>query len=269
MPVIHHGILNEPTQNEIIWRYMSLFKFKDLLTTCQLFLCRLDNFDDPMDGRVPNRNYEPDAQRTVIQMDLIITGLSEKGITIENRSGKKTVPLVQYLGGGSFESNLQKEKARDVLVRKSMFASCWHKNAEENAVFWNYFKSEPTVAIKTTVGSLVKAVSSNSEPLYLCNVQYFDENTAIPSQNGFYQASHKRLQYAWEREVRLLYWCPRTSNGEKNPDDSYKINVNIQTLALEIWLSPNSDERFASIVKEIVAKAGLTSEVKRSNNITT
>lgn len=62
MPVIRHGKLNEPTSDEVIWRYLSLSKFRDLVASNQIFMCRLDKFQlDPEDGQVPESNYLPNA----------------------------------------------------------------------------------------------------------------------------------------------------------------------------------------------------------------
>lgn len=206
MPVVRHGRIKEPLASDIIWRYMCLSKFRCLLENSQLYLCRLDKFDsDSQDGAVPERNYVPNAQRTVHKIEIAITGITENGITIENHSRKEFVPLKEYHGGADFEESLRKEKAQDLLQRMSMFASCWHKNNTENPMFWQNYKSEPIVAIKTSVRNLLKSVYKNEEHLYLCDVEYFDEGQSIPSQNGFYQASHKRRQFDFEKEVRLLY----------------------------------------------------------------
>jgi len=42
-----------PPRSEIVWRYLNEFKFRDLVTTSQLYLGRGDKYDDNdgMEGR--------------------------------------------------------------------------------------------------------------------------------------------------------------------------------------------------------------------------
>lgn len=267
MPVITHGKLNEPTPDVAIWRYLNLDKFKDLLKSHQLFMCRLDKFNlDPEDGQVPEPNYLPNAARTMIKIELVFTGMSPDGrINMENHSRKEFVPLTEYHGTKDFESAVRKEKEHDLYVRKSMFANCWHKNTDENPEFWEGYKSEPMVAIKTTVGNLVKSVYSNKEHLYICNVQYVNDGQAIPHQNGFYQASHKKKRFEFEKEVRLLYWCTQTFEYKRQPMEDYRIGVNLNELIAEVRMSPFNCKDDLIEVQNLANSYGLKAEIKMSS----
>lgn len=266
MPVIRHGKLNEPMPTEIIWRYLSVSKFRDLLTSKQLFMCRLDKFSlDPQDGQVPEPNYLPYAKRTMVNIELVLTGISPDGrITMENNSRKELVPLTEYHGVKDFEAAVEKEKVHDLHIRKSMFASCWHKNTDENLDFWRNYKDESIVAIKTTVGNLVNSVYRNREHLYISNVQYVNDGDEIPHQNGFYQASHKNKRFDFEKEVRLLYWCVQTAEYKRHPIEDYRIKVNLNELISEVWMSPYNSDKQLEEVRELLKTYGVAAELKKS-----
>lgn len=264
MPVLHHGAFKEPTLDTTIWRYLSIDKFKDLLKTSQLYLCRLDKFKgDPLDGEVPEVNYGPNARRRSIVASLEIVGVHANSVDVINRSGERFIPLTEY-HGTNHEEAVRREKAQDLIVRKSMFSSCWHKNTEENPVFWKVYKNEPTVAIRTSVLNLRKSVYQNRDHLWLAEVEYFKHGESIPSNNGFHQATRKRIDFEWEKEIRLLYWCHGTTNREKAPSEDYKTRVDLKELISEIWMSPYGDEKQCYEVQELIQTSGLNLELKKS-----
>jgi hypothetical protein len=203
----------------------------------------------------------------MVKVELLVTGITPDGrVTMENHSRQELVPLTEYHGAKDFEAAVKKEKAHDLNIRKSMFANCWHKNSDENIDFWGNYKGEPTIAINTTVGSLVKSVYQNREHLYLCNVQYFNDGQQIPHQNGFYQASHKHIRFNFEAEVRLLYWCTQTAEYKRQPLEDYRINVDLNELIKEVWLSPFNDDAQNREVQELVKIHGLNAELKKSKH---
>jgi hypothetical protein len=42
-----------PDNSAMLWRYLDKAKFTDLLTTCSLYLCRVDLFGEPFEGSIP------------------------------------------------------------------------------------------------------------------------------------------------------------------------------------------------------------------------
>ena len=200
----------------------------------------------------------------MVKVEVIFTGTPDGRILMENRSRHEEVPLTEYHRDNNFEDAVRNEKAHDLHVRKSMFASCWHKNTDENPDFWENYKAEPMVAIKTTVGNLVRSVYPNPEHLYICNVQCVEDGKAIPHQNGFHQVSHKKKRFEFEKEVRLIYWCTQTWEYKKSPSDDYRIKVNLNELISEVWMSPYSDEKQFNEIQELIQILGLNVELKKS-----
>ena len=117
----------ELSKSIILWRYLDLAKFIDLLQNSSLFLARVDKFQDKFEGsftqsvkKLIERNYkENDIDFTY---DKFKTGL-----------------------------------------KKGIFINCWHQGTKENMAMWHlYGKSSNAIAITTTVGKLEKQIESHN-----------------------------------------------------------------------------------------------------------
>jgi len=62
----HHSIL-EPDRDLVVWRYMPLNRFEDLITTNEIHLSRLDQFRDAHEGYVPTREAVPSLVEVAAQ----------------------------------------------------------------------------------------------------------------------------------------------------------------------------------------------------------
>lgn len=268
MPVIPHGRLKDPSPNDIVWRYMTLSKFKDLIDRSQLYFCSLDKYDnDPMEGVVPEKNYAPDFKTPVLVTDLTLIPTSDPTkFTVQNNSGMRMIPLKDHYGN-NYEREVKANKEHDLQKRKAMFVNCWHKNTSESEAFWRIYTdpNEPTVAIKTTVRDLVKAFPRDKSYLFISDVLYYDENDSIPTGNDLYQVIHKRKQFEYEKEVRLIYWSGLKYNelAPGSMNDS-RIDVDLKTLIPELWISPRASDKDYEDIQAIIKKAGLSPTLKRS-----
>ena len=50
----HHEFIT-PKDNTIIWHYMNVFKFIDLINSCELYFTRLDVLEDKYEGYLSSR----------------------------------------------------------------------------------------------------------------------------------------------------------------------------------------------------------------------
>lgn len=266
MPVLEHERLKAPSQDDSIWRYMGLSKFKDLLETSKLYFCRLDKFDnDPMEGVVPDGNYTPEFLTPVHHLDVIIEPIGNRAdFRLQTNNQIKLVPLKECYGK-DYESKIAEDKKKNLSERQTMFVNCWHKNEIENEAFWRMYHdtNEPTVAIKTTVKRLKESFKTESW-VYIADVQYYDENGTIPTGNGLYQVVHKRKQFEYEKEIRLIYWSELMYNKLAPPMRDSRIDVDINTLISEVWVSPKASESDLSVIKFLTNKIGLAANVKIS-----
>lgn len=107
----------------------------------------------------------------------------------------------------------------------------------------------------TATGSLIP---------YVGKVQYVNDGEEIPHQNSFYQVTHKKKRFEFEKEIRLIYFCPQTFEYKKRPNEDYRINLNLKDLISEIWLSPYNDDNHNKEIESLIKKAGLSPALKRS-----
>jgi len=55
MPVVDYYSQKEPAAGAVIWRFMDLRKFRDLMASEELYFRRADLFDDETDGLPPEQ----------------------------------------------------------------------------------------------------------------------------------------------------------------------------------------------------------------------
>lgn len=112
-----------PQDDTIIWRYMDLWKFIDLIQTNELYFPRIDQLGDLTEGVFPEE--------------------------AQNR-------LFEYLesNGRNEEADSLREGLRNQRHRVDKFISSWNLSDNESFLLWKAYTSDlSAVAIKSTVGS--------------------------------------------------------------------------------------------------------------------
>jgi hypothetical protein len=173
-----------PGLDQIIWRYMDLGRFLDLIDGRLFFpsiqtLARSDKFE----GSFPKVSQEG-LQNALIE-----------------RAG---------LGGEVSTAVVQGMDELHEATRRSVFASCWHLNEVESVAMWSqYARHGEGIAIKSTVGNLIYCLSTNEDyPVRICEITYINyDEQAVPWDRIYL---FKRLSYVHEHELRAFY-CPRLS----------------------------------------------------------
>lgn len=94
--IYNHSRLNDPDNDQIIWRYLSLSKFLDLLNRSELYFARSDKFNDSMEGSMTKKDEQI--------FDQYAEGLSTQvkninGAAYINCWTKSDVELYQYSVG--------------------------------------------------------------------------------------------------------------------------------------------------------------------------
>lgn len=242
MPIIQMPVeqIPEPKDEEILWRYLDLSRFLSMLSTNTLYFCRANLFEDTWDSAYP--------------ADVVEAGLSQ------------LVPLGvdpdKYKVGMSVQRNIG-------------YVNCWHKNRHESAAMWKlYSQSKESIAIKTSVKSLKRALSRSTQELIIGDVTYAEYTAVDPywSQwisNLFVPIYGKRLSFAHEQEVRisLLSHNDPTESGFKFSKQlpGVSVAVDLSILFGNVYVSPSSPAWFRDVVIDVMKKYGLTGiEVIRS-----
>ncbi|KAF2342482.1 DUF2971 domain-containing protein [Flavobacterium tistrianum] len=210
----------------IVWKYLDLSKFLDLLLSKKLFMSRSDKFEDQYEGTFSEPTYE-----------------EIKKLAVDNP---------EFL-------NYYKTHREKVAI------SSWHINEYESFAMWQIFtKNNEGLAIQSTIKRLQKAVRpENNFDQYIGEVNYIDyKKEYIPFDDLFFPFLFKRKSFQYEREVRIL---SDTSKSDIKLNDGLKINVDINQLIEKIYIHPKSENWYKKLVIELVERLGFGFEIEKSD----
>ena len=210
----------------IVWKYLDLSKFLDLLMSRKLFMSRSDKFEDQYEGTFSEPTYEE------------IKKLSENN-----------PEFLDY-----YKSH-----------REKVVVSSWHINEYESFAMWQIFtQNNEGLAIQSTIGRLQKALKPEiNYSQFIGEVNYIDyKKEYIPFDNLFFPFMFKRKSFQYEREVRIISDLAE-SNIKIN--DGIKIDVDVNQLIEKIYIHPKSENWYKKLVIELVSKLDYTIEIEKSD----
>lgn len=207
--------------NNILWRYMSLSKFEDIINNKQFHYSRLDQFIDNLEGQAPFT-----CKRAIALSDF-------------SREQKLT--------------NLKLYKKRMLNNRLQSFACCWHINDKVNHSLWKEYGNNcvESICIRTSVNKLETELEKTKLPFINEPVQYFKE--PYFNQNAYwFPALFKRDLYKHEKEYRSIVSIPgfETKFG--------KIKVNPEKIISKIYLHPNASKEFLKKIKDLIKSQNMS-----------
>lgn len=210
----------------IVWKYLDLSKFLDLLLSQKLFMSRSDKFEDQYEGTFSEPTFE-----------------EIKKLAVNNP---------EFL-------NYYKTHREKVAI------SSWHINEYESFAMWQIFtQNSEGLAIQSTIGRLQKALEPEKNlKQYIGQVNYIDyKKEYIPFDDLFFPFLFKRKSFQYEREVRII---SDTSDTKININDGIKINVDISQLIDKIYIHPKSENWYKNLVIELVSKLGFDIKIEKSD----
>lgn len=210
----------------IVWKYLDLSKFLELLLSQKLFMSRSDKFEDQYEGTFSEPTFEE------------IKKLSENN--------------PEFL-------DYYKSKREKVVV------SSWHINEYESFAMWQIFtQNSEGLAIQSTVERLQKALKLETNfNQYIGEVNYIDyKKEHIPFDDSFFPFLFKRKSFQYEREVRII---SDLSEKNITINDGIKIDVDINQLIGKIYIHPKSENWYKKLVIELVSKLGFDFEIEKSD----
>ena len=194
---INSSNITLPDDNDtIVWKYLDLSKFLDMLLSQQLFMSRSDKFEDQYEGTFSEPTFEE----------------------IKKIAANKPEFLDYYKSH-----------------REKVVISSWHINEYESFAMWQIFtKNNEGLAIQSTIGRLKVALQpENRIEQYIGNVNYIDyKKEYIPFDDAFFPFLFKRKSFQYEREVRII---SDVSTKNISVNDGLKINVDLSQLIEKIY----------------------------------
>jgi hypothetical protein len=234
----------------VIWRFMELWKFQDLMTSRELYFCRADLLGDDNEG-LPPENIVPDLNLNPLDV--------RDALTIDH-----------YIG---------------VLAqrRRSSFVNCWYLSTEPTAAMWQDYGSDG-LAISSRYSLLKAGLESGKDRGFLGLVHYGASHLKGRSWNVLRFISTKREQFAHEKEVRALLWFPDECGGDTWHFDENNIphrrplteapatlpkfkrlRVDLCSLITEIQLSPWASGTTFAEVNRMAAEMNLAVPIRWSD----
>jgi len=220
--------LNEDklTNDDYLWRYLSIHKFVAFITKKTLLFSRLDLFQDPFEG---------------VTTRLIKERFLAKLTPDKERLNPK-IPLADREQMIKAKEAVERRYNKEAMLKqKTQYVNCWFKGSRESMTMWNIYSNNTGVAIKIEGRKLINYLNNiiDLQPLlypnhkFICgNVKYFRLNPVdmFEKVTGVkYSALKKDKSYEYENEYRFLIVTPR-SELEKNP---FVIELNITNTFFE------------------------------------
>ncbi|MGO4818952.1 hypothetical protein [Flavobacterium sp. W22_SRS_FP1] len=224
--------LNNPNINltddpdTIVWKYLDLSKFLDLLMSKKLFMSRSDKFEDQYEGTFSEPTFE-----------------EIKKLSINNPD------FLQY-----YKTH-----------REKVAISSWHINEYESFAMWQIFtQNSEGLAIQSTIGRLQKAlIPENNYKQFIGEVNYIDyKKEYIPFDDMFFPFLFKRKSFQYEREVRII---TDVAESKTTLNDGLKINVDIDQLIETIYIHPKSENWYKNLVIDLVKQLGFDFDIEKSD----
>ncbi|MBP6182163.1 hypothetical protein [Flavobacterium sp.] len=212
--------------NTIVWKYLDLSKFLDLLMSQKLFMSRSDKFEDQYEGTFSEPTFE-----------------EIKKLSIDNP---------EFL-------NFYKTHREKVAI------SSWHINEYESFAMWQIFtQNSEGLAIQSTIGRLQKALHPEVNfNQYIGEVNYIDyKKEYIPFDDMFFPFLFKRKSFQYEREVRII---SDVADNTIKINDGLKINVDINELIEKIYIHPKSENWYKNLVIQLVKQLGFDFTIEKSD----
>jgi hypothetical protein len=246
MPFEDHSLLTTPPDDTVLWRYLSLARFMDLLEHRALWFSRMDQFEDPLEGIFTDAELEQMASLSVSSA-LPILGFSRAAGTVKD----DTQSFLRIIA----------------MIRVSHFVSCWREGPHESMAMWDiYGKGDGKIAIKSEAGRLKDAFATYKGRIYFGRVEYIPWNTATWPHNALLHCFRKDRSYEHESEVRAVI------SGFQNPKipmdaSGIEVSVDPSRLVTEVVVGPREQEETVKLVETILQRYGLTVLVSASDRL--
>lgn len=217
-------------EQTIVRRYLDLPKYLDLLRSATLCLQRADGFADRFEGA--------------------LTPLFRRSLNEAHAKGQ-----IKYDAAYFWRR-----------ARAGSYVSCWSLGAKDNMALWQlYGGGANSVVITSTLGRLMRIALEWQTKVLIHKVEYIDHFKSPDMIIGRYTdlLRFKHEAYKYEAEVRIV--VPKQDDTwESNPSDLRLPMSDLNALLRSVVVSPEAEDWFCELVKDISRKYGVTVPIRRS-----
>jgi hypothetical protein len=239
--------LEPENQDAVIWRFMNMKKFRDLMDTGELYFCRADLFQDESEGLPPD-NYKPFPELNPLDL----------------RDRQQIDDSIGFVAQS----------------REAFYLNCWHLFREETWKMWKEY-GEDGVAICSRYRLLKSVLDALDDRTFLGLVRYGSKH--MIGWNLFRFITAKRIEYADEQEVRAGLWIIAPYAGGNRHFDSdnrahtrpltpppatvlkgHRRKVDLQALVTEIVVTPWASSTTLAKINKLAKNNGYEIPVQPS-----
>jgi hypothetical protein len=224
---VHNPNIKLPQNSDtVIWKYLDLSKFLDLLLSRKLFMSRSDKFEDQYEGTFSEPTFEE-----------------------MKRLSENNPEFLTY-----YKSH-----------REKVVVSSWHTGEYESYAMWQIFtQNSEGLAIQSTLGRLRKALApERTYEQFIGAVNYIDyKREYIPFEDAFFPFLFKRKSFQYEREIRVI---SDLSKADIQINEGLKISVDIDQLIEKIYIHPKSENWYKNLVIELLKQLGFDFTIEKSD----
>lgn len=264
-----------------LWRYIDFPKFVDLLTSSKLWLANAESLavEDPHEGLQGALQFPHRLWKTLADVP------EQLRKQIIQKEGSEPSQSDEQAFRGWFMCEEQRCHYT-MSGRRNFYVNCWHAADHESAAMWKiYGSSAGGVAIVSSGGRLHTGLAQTEEKLYLGAVKYVDPRTfEIGTPNAFDSLVRKRSAFAYEQEVRLVYWYPddfhdplsnfdwneQTMRFDNVVDDprpvtpGIAVNCDLGTIIEHVLISPMAPTWYLPLIERLMLKLDYNFPISRS-----
>lgn len=244
-------IIDKELRNELkdtyIWRYMSLAKFLDLITTNSIYFATNKQLitGDPYEGTLPI------FTNALFYLD---SDYQSKKEEYNNITAKPLIDILKDTKSLQISQKIEN-------IRNSTYINCWHINDDENYLMWqSYARKKGDIAIVSDIDSLIDAIDTDID-IEAIKVKYSSKdfnieitnvsNTVNNSEEELKEiikisSKYKKELFKNENELRLIFQV-------NNKDFNQKIKVDLNKLIKYIYVSPDSTETEKQTVIKLIS----------------
>lgn len=181
--------------------------------------------------------------------------------------------------------NMKDFLSNEQVIKQFYFLNCWHINDNQSDAMWKIFlNTKNGIAIKSTIGNLIKSLEPEKDDIFIGKIYYRDFNKVTfdelinEKQNKLFgdrggsinQFTYKRINFEHEKELRLYYIdlpIPHTIKNcmPREPLTHKRIDISINELINEVIISPFATNWFKDLVEKFIFKLNLNLVVSKSD----
>jgi hypothetical protein len=257
-------LLDIPTDDTYLWRYMNLSSFLHLLKSKSLYFCRKHELNDPWEG-VHSATFKAAIDSAMMDVALSEEEEHSKEIAADERFRQGCVHVI---------CKMSQSKIRQAAI------NCWHEDDSESVAMWSLYAQSPDgVAISTTVGRLKQSLHETSHSVFIGRVLY-SGYTRVDERLNVYGAGslllplfHKRKSYRHEREVRAVIEHDLDEKDILEPSEKklsgFMVPVDANALIERIVVAPTYPAWGISALQNVVSDSGISVPIETSDLLNT